>query len=396
MARSVARTGILWTGLERVLVYGITFVQGVILARLLGPEDFGLAAMLGIFLSVGAMFAESGLGAAYVVYGGGLRHVWRWNVGMALGVYGVLALAAPAIAAFYRQPVLRELTWIMGLGIVLNAASVAGGACLQRTKRFAALSVINSVAALSSTAVGVAMAWRGFGVWSLAGVGLSFGAVRLAVLAVVVGGGSAKIEEGSGSLRQLLDYGWKATASGLIHVVYVNLAQLVIGRCFSPVALGLYARGHRWAMLPGGVVNESVSRVALPAIVEKREKSERWVWVNCGLLWPGLAVLWIWAGEIVGLVLGAAWLDCVPYLRIILVGQFMTPFSNLALTRLKAAGRTDLILRTDFIKKPVGLVALAAGLPFGVAGLCWAKVVDDVVEAVVDWAYVAKAWKGNR
>lgn len=384
------------TLIEKIFVQGVGFLQGILLARLLCPEDFGLVAMLGIFLAVGTMFAEGGLGAAYVVYGGGTGKVFRWNVGMAIGVYALLAIASPWIAAFYHQPILRELTWVMGLSIVLNAASVVGSARLQREQKFGKIALVNGAATICATITGVGMAWMGLGVWAIAGVGIAYGCVRLLVLTQVACE-TRKIRQdvNADNFRKLLSYGWRATLSGLVHVVYVNLVQLLIGRLYDPAVLGFYARGHRWAVLPGEVVNDSISRVALPSLakgeasVKVRSMSVEWWKVNLLLLWPGLVVLWIWAEEIVGFVLGAQWVECVPYLRIILVGQLFTPISNLALTRLRAAGRADLVLKTDFIKKPIGLAALLAGLPFGVAGLCWAKVVDDIVEATVD-AFVAR------
>lgn len=376
------------TLIEKILIQGITFVQGVILARLLCPEDFGLTAMLGIFLAVGAMFAESGLGSALVVYGGEETRVFKWNVGMALGVYAILVIASPWIAAFYHQPILRELTWVMGFSIILNAASVARGAKLQREREFGKLALVNGAAVFVSSVVGVGLAAFGFGVWAIVGAGLAYGGVRLIGLGIVGRRKEGAEHCGKETFREMRSFGLKTMASGLVHVVYVNLSQLLIGRFFASAALGLYARGHRWAVLPGEVINESVGRVALPAFARREAGlGLKWAWVNIALLWPGLLVLWIWAEEIVAFVLGAQWMACVPYMRILIVGQFFTPLSNLALTRLKAAGRADLILKTDFIKKPIGIAAILAGLPFGITGLCWAKVADDIVEAVVDRAY---------
>ena len=131
-----AMRGMVWTGAEKVLVQGMGFVQGVILARLLRPHDFGLAAMLGLFLSLGSALAETGLGTAYVVYGGDARRVFAWNVGVGAAIYAVLAASAPWIAGFYGEPALKPLTWIMGAGMVALAACVAGGRealeCVER------------------------------------------------------------------------------------------------------------------------------------------------------------------------------------------------------------------------------------------------------------------------
>jgi len=179
--------------------------------------------------------------------------------------------------------------------------------------------------------------------------------------------------------------------SGVIHVVYMESYNLVIGKLWSPAAVGLFARGQRWAQIPSEVMNEAVGRVALPALVQaKPAVSFRLACVNAALLWPGLVVLWVWAPQIVGLVLGAQWLDCVPYLRILIVGQFFTPIGNIALQKIRASGRSADILRADMWKKPIGFSALACGVPFGVTGLCWAKVVSEIAECVADVAYAFK------
>ena len=399
MARSVTRTGILWTGLEKVLVYGITFVQGVILARLLGPEDFGLAAMLGIFLGVGGILAESGLGTALVVSPACLaveRRVLRWNLGLAALLYLALAVAAPGIASWYGKPVLMPLMWVMAAGLLVNAASVVSIARLTRGKRFDRLAGLNGAASILGASAAIALAWAECGVWAIAGQGLVTAMVRTALawcLSRPASGDADASGDSRAAFGRLLGYGAKLMASGLIHTVYTESYNLVIGKLWSPVSVGLFARGGRWARLPGEIANEAVGRVALPELVGALGKGWKFCFINCLLLWPGLVVLYFFATPIVRCVLGGTWLDCVPYLKILLVGQFLTPISGIALQMIRASGRSDVLLRTDAVKKPIGLVALACGIPFGVLGLCWAKVADDAAEALVDVLFVAKLKK---
>ena len=389
----------LYTGIEKVLVQGIGFAQGVVLARLLKPEDFGLAAMLGIFLGVGTALAESGLGMAYVVYGRNSRRVFWWNVGIGAAIYAVLAALAPFIAAFYGEPVLKPLLWVMGLGMVLNAASVLGSARLQRERRFGALSSVNVVTTLAAFLAAVALALCGWGVWAIAWVGVVAATIRLAFLA------AAKTldfsSDDGGDFGKMLGYGLKLTLSGLIHTAYVNSYNLVVGKMFSPATVGLFSRGQRWSALPMEVVNESIGRIALPDIVQYRISARRCILLNALILWPMLVVLWLFADVIVGFVLGAAWMECVPYLRILLVGVFFTPVSNISLQYIRARGRSDLVLLTDAIKKPIQFAALVVAVwmvssgscAMGVLALCWAKVAGDVAEASSDFFV---AWRLRR
>ena len=403
MASGDAQTGILWTGIEKAVVYGVNFVQGVVLARLLCPEDFGLTAMLGIFLGLGGTLAESGLGTALVIgvkgRGDGVRRLERqvleWNAGTAVCICAVLALFAPWCAAWYDKPLLTPILRAMAVGLVINALSVVATARLTREGRFGRLAGVNGLSTILGASVAIALAWAGCGVWSIVGLGLVSAVFRtgFAWLAARGGGDEAESASAAGGMdfRAALKYGWKLMVSGLIHAVYMESYSMVIGKMWSPAAVGLFARGQRWARLPGEVVNDAVGRVALPALSRSNGSGAlRFTLINAVLLWPGLAALWGWATQIVGLVLGEQWLDCVPHLRILIVGQFFTVGGNIALQQLRASGRSDLVLKTDMWKKPIGFAALACGVPFGVTGLCWAKVVSDVAECVVDVAYALK------
>ena len=402
--RGVKSVGILWTGLEKALVYGINFVQGVILARLLCPEDFGLTAMLGIFLGLGGTLAESGLGTALVIgvkgRGDGVRRLERqvlgWNVGTAVGIYAVLALVAPWCAAWYGKPLLTPILRAMAAGLVINAFSVVATARLTREESFGRLAGVNGLSTILGASAAIVLAWAGCGVWSIVGLGLVSAIFRTGFAWLAARGcgneNEATSTAGCMDFGAALKYGWKLMVSSVIHVVYMESYNMVIGKMWTPAAVGLFARGQRWARLPGEVVNDAVGRVSLPALSRMNGSGAlRFALINAALLWPGLAVLWIWAPQIVGLVLGEQWLDCVPYLRILIVGQFFTVGGNIALQQLRAKGRSDLVLKTDLWKKPIGFAALACGIPFGVAGLCWAKVVSDVAECVVDVVFAIQS-----
>lgn len=390
--------GLVWTGLERAFVQVLAFMQGVVLARLLCPEDFGLVAMIGIFLSVGAALAESGLGMALVVRGGDERRAFLWNVSAGVALYLLLCACAPLIAAFYRQPVLRPLVWVMGLVLVVQSAGCVPIARLTRMQQFAELALTNGVSAVVAAAAAVTSAGLGAGVWSIAACGLWGAAMRTGLawwlsMRVPMCG-----EADAAGFRALLKLGGGYLVSGLIHTLYLNLYELVLGRLQGPVSVGLFNRSSGWVAAARNSVNPTVERVAFPQMAlaarsrggRQRRICLKFGLLNIVLLWPVMVALWIWADEIVGCVFGAQWLSCVPYLRILILGQLCSPLANIALCVLRAKGRADLILRTDAIKKPLGFAALACGLPFGLTGVCWAKVASDVFEALTDMAFVAK------
>lgn len=399
--------GLLWTGLEKISVYGVNFIQGVVLARLLCPEDFGLSAMLGIFILIGGTLAESGLTGALIVKGYGPRlaelerSALRWNLVIAGGVCLALILSAPLIADWYGEPVLAPLMSVMCVSLVVNAASAVFTARLWRGQRFGRLAVVNVVGTLAGAAMAVAMAACGCGVWSIAAMCVCHACVRTVAARVASRGCSVAIREGepeSPPFRELLGYGLKLTASSVIDTGYVESYNLVLGKVFDPATVGLFARGDRWARLPGDVTGDVVGRVALPVLTRRgagMREGWRFVRLDALLLWPGLVVLWIWATEIVTFVFGAQWVGCVPLLRILLLGKLAAPVATVAQNVIKSSGRAGAVLKADAWKKPLGFAAIFAGLPFGVVGLCWAKVFGDAVGACVDLAYALRVTKSG-
>ncbi len=395
-------SGVMYTGMEKILVYVISFLQSVVLARLLSPSDFGLTAMLGIFLGLGICLSESGLGTALVICHSEAivrleRRVFVWNVMVALAIYVVLSACAPLVARWYDNPMLASLMWVMAIGLIINAAAVVAAARMTREERFGRLAFANGVSSIVGASVAIVLAWRGWGVWSIAWMGVVGASVRT-VMVLWLGRRTenavleVKCDFGS-EFGKMLVYGTKLMVSSIIHTFYTESYNLVIGKLWSSAAVGLFVRGNRWARLPAEIVNESVGRIALPTFAGGADKTRiaRRFWViNIALLWPGLLVLWIWAPEIVGMVLGDKWLDCVPYMRILIFGQLFTAGGNIALVWLRADGRSADILRTDAWKKPIGMLALLCGVPFGVLGLCWAKVVSDIAEFVVDVIYATR------
>lgn len=395
--------GLCWTGVEKVLVYGINFVQGIVLARLLCPEDFGLAAMLGIFISVGGALADSGLTTALIVKGYGPRlaelerSAFRWNLALAAVLYLVLALSSPFVAAWYGKSVLAPLMLVMAFGMVVNAASVVATARIWRTQRFGRFAAVNVGSTLAGAALAVTMAAKGCGVWSIAAMCVCHSCVRTLAVWAVSRRCTAAIRDGelaSPEFRELLGYGLKLTASTVIDTGYVESYNLVLGKTFDPSTVGLYARADRWARLPGDVAGDAVGRLALPALSRAKTaagpEARRFAGLNALLLWPCLAVLWIWAEEIVTFVFGAQWGGCAPYLRILLIGQLVAPLSNIAQNVIRSSGRSGAVLMADAWKKPVGFAAMFVGLRFGVVGLCWAKVFSDVFGACVDCFYALR------
>lgn len=395
--------GVFWTGGEKVLVQTVALAQYLILARLLAPSDFGHVAMLGVFFAIGGELADAGLSRAFVVYGGPVRRIWLWNVGFAAGLYLLLGCASPLIAAFYGVPDLVRLVWALGLTTVIGAAGSVYGAWLTRAMRFRELAWTNVARTVGGAAVGIALAGWGLGVWALVGMGLATAVIRTALLgwfARRLASPPAPPSAAPPRFGTLLSYGWKATASSLLCALSDNCAYLLVGKAATPADVGLFERGNRFAFLPVNTVMDALSRVMFPRFSELRRAGGRlrasalsFAALGCALSWPCLLALGVWAPEAVRLALGANWLGCVPYLRVLLLGYALLPLVHVSANLLMGGGRSDLALKADALKTPVLVGLLLVGIRWGVLGVCWAKVVGNVVEAGVNALFAAKMFR---
>ena len=171
--RSQLLHGVAWNFIEKVLMRGASFIIGIILARLLSPSDFGLIGMLAIFVAISNVFIEGGLAKALIQRKDcqdiDFSTAFVANVGMSLVIYVVLFLTAPLIAAFYDEPILTDITRILSLNFVLGSFNIVQRAKLMANVDFKSLAQINVISTIISGIVGIAMAYYGWGVWSLVG-----------------------------------------------------------------------------------------------------------------------------------------------------------------------------------------------------------------------------------
>lgn len=399
---SSALLGVLYTGIEKIIAHGVDFARGVVLARLLCPEDFGLTAMLGIFLSLAGIFIDNGFSIALVqnrdFTHGDEHRVLVFNVGVAIVLYTLLFFVAPAIAAFYDEPRLIDITRVLSLTLLFNAPSGIASARLQRTQRFGKLSCANVIVSFFFAAFSIVLAMLGCGVWTLVWTAVVGSVVRLALMWIMAWGISAPGKDVSrGAFGDLVRYGWKMAAYSLLSNIHGNLVPLVIGKMQTPTAVGLYSRASSWSVMPARIEGDVIGRVTFPRMAECRNSLDtlrqvraRGAWLGMALLLPVLVVLWLFAAPLVSFVFGDQWLSSVSYLRILLVGLVWWPLANQNGVALGACGRSDYVLQAEMIRRPLGLLLLAGGCLFGIEGLCWAKVAADFVDWMVMSCYMRK------
>jgi len=367
----------------------LQFLITVTMARQLYPEQYGLVAMLAIFMELAFAFVESGFGSAIIQKQDAAQvhfsSIFYFNVMMGLLMAGLLCLGAPLIAGFYGLPELIWLTWAMSLNLVIGALGSIQINLMLRNLDFKTQTKTNLLSVVLSGILGIAAAYLGLGVWSL--VVQTIGATFCRTLFgwLLNSWRPARIFKIS-ALRELFGYGSRLFAAGLIDVIFSNLYQVVIGKIFTAGDLGLYTQASKIKQLPAGSITAIVGRVTFPVfsiIQDDRDRFEtalRKAVTFLGMInFPLTVGLAACAKLFVIVLFTEKWISAVPYLQILCVVALFYPLQVINLNVLRATGRADLFLKLEIYKKGLTVANVVIGSHWGITGIVYGQVIVAVI-----------------
>lgn len=387
--KSKALRALSWTFLEAVGLRGTQFVVGVVLARLIDPGQFGLIAMLAIFIAVAESLLDSGFGTALIQKQDATQvdkcSIFYFNVVVGFVAAGVLCLIAPLIAVFYGLPILTPLTRLMSLVLVINAFGLIQNTVLTKSLDFKAITAASLFASVLSGAIGIALAAADFGVGSLVAQQIAYAFFRTVSLWCVNLWRPA-LAFSVRSLHAMFGYGSRVMATGLLNTFFDNLYFLAIGRLFSATDLGFFWRARKLQELPSRTLSWSVGRVAFPVFSSIRNDPPRLkralknaltslAFVNFPLMIGLLAV----ARPLVLALLTDKWEPCIVYLQLLCLAGLLFPIDWFNMNVLYALGRSDLCLRLEIVKKVMIVAAISITWWWGIDAIIIGQIVVSVL-----------------
>lgn len=395
-----AISGAMWRIVEMFVTQVVAFIIGVILARLLAPEDYGIVGMLAIFFAVAGCFNDCGFGTALVQNKDRTEEDYStafiFNIASSILIYIILFIAAPYIALFYNMPILTEVARVSALSFVISGFTGVLYARLNIELKFRFRSKISILGQLISGATGLLLAFMGYGVWALVLQGIVSSAITGIVLWISLGW-KPKLIFSIRSFKRLWAFGVNMLGSGIINTIYNNLYTLVIGKFYSPSSVGMYNRANGYASLPSSVIMDMSLGVNFPILAKLQDDRERLLnayekllKVPFYVLYPVLIGLIVLAEPTIQVMIGDKWLPCVPYLQILCVGYMFYPLNGLNVNLLMVKGRPDLVLKMDFIKKPIGILLLVAAIPFGIMWMMVGKAAYSLIVYAMNCYYTNK------
>lgn len=392
-----AAKGVAWSAVERISTIGIQFVLNIIIARLLSPSDYGVIAMLAIFLSISQCLIDGGFSSALIQrkdrtekdYG----TVFLFNIGISVVLYGILFLAAPLIAKFYNLEILENVLRVVGLILVISALSNVQKTILTINLNFKTQSFVSILGAVISGLTGIVLAYKGFGVWSLVVQTLVNGIVST-ILFWMLSKTKFRICFNSDSFRRLGSFGVKLMLSALLNTVCENLYALFIGKKFSAHNLGYYSRADQFAVFPPRTLTEIINRVSYPILCQhqdnKMELSQvytKFITLSCYIMFPLMIGISVLARPIIVVVLTEKWLPAAILMSILALDGLWSPITKINLSLLQAVGRSDLFLRLEIIKKVMAVIILMITIHFGLLWVCIGRVVYSIIAMLINMYY---------
>ena len=394
-----AVSGLGWTFTQQFSNQFISFVVSIILARFLGPAEFGLIGMLGIFIAIGNTLMDSGLTSSLIRTPDADQRdystVFMINIIGSVIFYLILYFAAPLIASFYKHDILTALIRVYALTFIIQAFVGVQSTRLTKKLNFKTQLLIQIPSLLGGGILGITLAKLGYGAWSLVWMSL-FQSLISTILHWIYAGWRPSFILDKKLFKYHYGFGYKVAISSLVQTFYTNIYALIIGRYFSAVQVGLYTRSLGLRQLPISNLSTAIGKVSFPMLSSisnedarlkaayKRLMQQLVFWIS-----PFLILLAVIASPFIRILLGDKWLSAVPYFQILCIAGIVYPL-RFNLNILQVKGRSDILMKLEIVKKSYGIAAVIAAIQFGIFGLLYCQLLLDVLEFFVNSFYCGR------
>lgn len=401
----------MWSAADAFLGQGVTFLVGIVLARLLSPDEYGLIGICMIFNLVLNGIVDSGFSNALIrkkdCTDEDYNTMFLTNLGFSIVLYALLFVCSPLVAHFFGREELTSLVRATGLLLFFNALSITQVTILTKRIDFKTKTKASLISAILSGIVGIAMAYSGFGVWALVGQMLSKQLLYTLCL-WVLNKWWPTLKFSASSFRYMWGFGWKLLVSGLLNNIWSQLYQVVIGKFYSPATLGQYTRGREYASIFSSNLTSIIQRVSYPVLSEIQDDKQRMVEgyrrvIKMTMFITAICMISLGAvaEPLIYCLIGPQWHEAATYLPLICISMSLYPLHAINLNMLQVLGRSDIFLYLEIIKKIIGIIPICIGIFVDIYWMLFASILIGFVSLYLNSWYTGKAlgytfWKQLR
>lgn len=381
--------GFAWTALERFSTQFVQFILGIIIARLITPNEYGILGILLVFINISQVFIDSGLGSA-LIYQSSIKKeetntIFTVNLVISLILFIIIYSFSDAIASFFNLRQLTTYLRVSSLVLIGNSLIVVPTALLKISMDFKSLAISNFLSTLISGIVGVFMAYMGYGIWALI-YQLLLKSGTQAVLLLILSKWIPRLKFHKQCFNRLYNYGIKIFAASCLTKITDEGTSFLIGKVLSPYKLGIYSRSIQFASLPSTSFGAIVSSVLFPSLSNTKEDKSRFnILLKQSIIYQAFISipLFFWLAMIcdpmIRLILTNKWGDVIPILQILSLGRILFPIANISEQAMNALGRSDLFLKQQTVKMTLKFILIITALKFGIIAIAIAESIYNII-----------------
>lgn len=396
-----ATSGMMWTALQKYSTMLVSFISGIILARLLTPFDYGCIGMLSIFMVIAEAFISGGFGSALIQKKNPTQEdystVFYWNLGMAILMYGILFLSAPAVARFYKIPLLCDVLRVQGLVLFIYAFNIVQSNQLRKKLNFKILSIVSIITSVITLSITIFMAYSGYGVWALVASNLISAAIPAIVFWFYIKWRPLWVFSWK-SFKELFSFGFYMFLTNLLNSIGHQIQGLLIGKFYNPSTMGYYSKANGLERLASTSISGVVTNVTFPLYSQAQDNLQilsnmirRMTMTLSYITFPLMFILLLCAKPIFVLLYSERWLQSVPYFQVLCIAGLALCLQGINNQSIAAIGKSRVMFIWMVVKRIIGISAVVGGLIlFGMKGLLVGMVFNSWFSLIVNMSLVSK------
>ena len=370
--------GILWGGLSNGMMQLLNAVFGVVIARILSREDYGLVGMLAIFSTIAASLQESGFVSALTNKRNATRHdynsVFWFNVSVSVCIYILLWFCAPLIARFFNEPRLLWLSRYAFVGFVVASLSIVPRAILFKQLRVKEQSITSLVALLASGTVGIVMAVNGMAYWGIATQSIVF-VLFVALLSWYFSRFRPSFDARFRPIKEMFGFSVKMLVTNVFNAINNNVFSILFGRFYDSDVVGVYNQANKWNTMGSQTITGMVQSVAQPMFVEvgsdmarQRQVFRKMLRFTCFISFPAMLGLALVSSDFIVMLLTEKWLPSARILQMLCVAGAFMPITTLYTNFIISRGKSDIYMY-NIVSMGLVMILLLCGLHYTKASL---------------------------
>lgn len=401
-----------WNIIDRVSSQLLYAVTGIILARELPREAFGLIGALTIFQSYALMMVDSGFSYALIQRKRPTEtdysSVFWFNILIACVIYAILWVCAPLIADLFQgDQRLISLSRVMFLSFIINAAAIVQTNRLMKQMNFRPIAITNSLGLIAGGVVGIWLAVKGYGAWAIVWQTIALQGVKCVALWIYCRW-RPQMAMSWHALRTFFKVGGNMMMTTFLYVTFQNIYSFFIGNRVGMVPLGYYTQADKWSKLGVASITQVLSSSFLPALSEVQDDDERYRRVvrkmnrfTGYLLFPCMIFLIVIATPLFHVLFGEKWDASIILFQLLLIRGIFTVINTLYNNYILSLGHSRTIFWLEVLRDGAAVIGIILALPYislttcnnavyGLTILLWGQVAASAITWIATLAATAR------